>query len=120
MVFQGDNYKPGILRSVEVEIFGRDACHKFYGPSNITSRMICAGVPGGGKDSCQGDSGGALVLKKSRKQVGIVSWGEGCAQSDYPGVYANVADKGIQDFIDSELKLVVFVSSPTNLRSKSR
>jgi len=101
-----------LLRAVEVVVIGREACQKFYIASNkITSRMVCAGVAEGGKDSCQGDSGGALYIKKSGKQVGIVSWGTGCAQKDYPGVYANVGDKEMYDFIQSELKQVAFVSS---------
>ena len=74
--------------------------------------MVCAFVPEGGKDSCNGDSGGALVLKKSGKQVGIVSWGKGCAEKEHPGVYTNVADKEIHDFIDSELKGFALTSSP--------
>jgi len=73
--------------------------------------MVCAGTPEGGKDSCNGDSGGALVLKKSGKQVGIVSWGTGCAEKEHPGVYANVADKDIHDFIDRELKEFALTSS---------
>ena len=39
--------------------------------------MICAGKAG--KDSCQGDSGGPMVDSEG-KQVGIVSWGYGCAK----------------------------------------
>jgi len=42
--------------------------------------MICAGVPGGGKDARQGDSGGPLVV--GDQLVDIVSWGVGCVEPD--------------------------------------
>ena len=60
---------------------------------SITDAMICAGYPGvGGKDSCQGDSGGPFVCQNGDKAVitGVVSWGNGCAWPDYPGVYSRV------------------------------
>jgi len=69
-------------------------------------------MPEVGKDSCNGDSGGALVLKKSGKQAGIVSWGRGCAEKEHPGVYTNVAVKEIHHFIDSELRGFALTSSP--------
>jgi trypsin len=51
--------------------------------------MFCAGVNGGGKDACQGDSGGPLVI--DNVLAGIVSWGYGCGDESYPGVYSNVS-----------------------------
>ncbi|CAH1643866.1 unnamed protein product [Spodoptera littoralis] len=59
-------------------------------PYPVTSNMICAGILGvGGKDACQGDSGGPLLY--GGVVVGVTSWGEGCAQADYPGVSARVS-----------------------------
>ncbi|RZC37534.1 Trypsin domain containing protein [Asbolus verrucosus] len=51
--------------------------------------MICAGASGGGKDACLGDSGG--LLSANGTLFGIVSWGVGCAQAEYPRVYTNLA-----------------------------
>jgi secreted trypsin-like serine protease len=62
--------------------------------------MICAG--GNGRDSCQGDSGGPLTIDRGAgytELVGIVSFGNGCGTPGYPGVYANVAESGINAFI---------------------
>lgn len=51
--------------------------------------MLCAGLYGiGGKDACQGDSGGPLAA--NGKLYGITSWGYGCADSKYPGVFVRV------------------------------
>jgi secreted trypsin-like serine protease len=74
------------LKKVDVPIVAPEECKKAY--PNVNETMACAGVPEGGKDSCQGDSGGPLVV--GDKLVGIVSWGEGCAQPGKPGVYGKV------------------------------
>ncbi|WP_392340104.1 trypsin-like serine protease [Moritella marina] len=54
---------------------------------------FCAGFVSGGYDSCQGDSGGPIVVASAGgfDQLGIVSWGEGCAEAGNYGVYANVS-----------------------------
>uniref|UniRef100_A0A4W4E0U1 Peptidase S1 domain-containing protein n=1 Tax=Electrophorus electricus TaxID=8005 RepID=A0A4W4E0U1_ELEEL len=83
---------PGYLQEVQVPIIGNRQCFCLYG-GGITGNMICAGALPGGKDSCQGDSGGPIVLKQGSIwiQAGIVSFGNGCAQANYPGVYTRVS-----------------------------
>jgi len=89
------------LREVDVNVLKNSECKNDYGyPSNyITDQMLCANVEGGGKDSCQGDSGGPLVTAgtgdgvtagENYELIGVVSWGDGCAEADHPGVYARV------------------------------
>ncbi|KAK1797992.1 hypothetical protein P4O66_000748 [Electrophorus voltai] len=83
---------PGYLQEVQVPIIGNRQCFCLYG-GGITGNMICAGALPGGKDSCQGDSGGPIILKQGSIwiQAGIVSFGNGCAQANYPGVYTRVS-----------------------------
>ncbi|XP_058444136.1 transmembrane protease serine 9-like [Malaya genurostris] len=86
------------LQEVSVPIMSNADCRKSgYGEKRITDNMLCAGYPDGKKDSCQGDSGGPLhVINKEKatesvhQNAGIVSWGEGCAKPNYPGVYTRV------------------------------
>ncbi|KAG7211721.1 hypothetical protein KM043_010967 [Ampulex compressa] len=81
------------LQEVSVPILTNAECRATKYPSRrITDNMLCAGYKEGSKDSCQGDSGGPLhVLRDTTHHiVGVVSWGEGCAQPNYPGVYARV------------------------------
>ncbi|XP_046638346.1 trypsin alpha-3-like isoform X3 [Daphnia pulicaria] len=58
-----------------------------YGSSFIGANMLCAAAPG--KDTCQGDSGGPIFV--NGVVVGITSFGNGCADPRFAGVYARVS-----------------------------
>ena len=81
------------LQEVNVSNWDLKSCNASYG-GVITEGMICAGDPAGGKDACQGDSGGPLIIRGNSSaedlEAGIVSFGEGCAQVGFPGVYTSV------------------------------
>jgi secreted trypsin-like serine protease len=84
------------LRKADIPLVEVDQCAKAYGdePQKIDGRNLCAGLPQGGKDACQGDSGGPMMAKPESgewRQVGIVSWGKGCALAGFPGVYTRVS-----------------------------
>ena len=78
-----------IMRKVTITIVDRNTCNsKIAYNGLIDESMICAGLAKGGKDSCQGDSGGSLVF--NGRLAGVVSWGYGCARPNKYGVYSNV------------------------------
>ncbi|XP_013141228.1 PREDICTED: vitellin-degrading protease-like isoform X1 [Papilio polytes] len=96
---EGGGY-PTKLQMVLVPKVNSNECSKAYSPMyNITSTMLCAGVPEGGKDACQGDSGGPMV--HNGRLVGVVSWGLGCARPNFPGVYAKVS--ALRGWIDESV-----------------
>ncbi|KAM9299264.1 mannan-binding lectin serine protease 2-like [Gastrophryne carolinensis] len=89
------------LLYVQVNIINQEKCAATYNQKStsdkqytVTENMICAGHEGGGKDSCAGDSGGALVFydKLDKKWFigGIVSWGLECGVAGQYGVYTRV------------------------------
>jgi secreted trypsin-like serine protease len=83
---------PNILQKVRLPLVSNATCNEAYGGS-ITGNMLCAGLPEGGKDSCQGDSGGPLVVPDGTgwRLAGVVSFGNGCAQPGFFGVYTRVS-----------------------------
>ena len=85
----------GVLQEVEIITIPQSDCNgqKMYRGFINESVMVCAGEYAGGKDSCYGDSGGPLMSREGNEwvQVGIVSFGSGCAQANRPGVYSRIS-----------------------------
>ncbi|XP_075695486.1 mannan-binding lectin serine protease 2 isoform X2 [Rhinoderma darwinii] len=93
------------LRYVQVNVIDPAVCNAAYqkklnvgSRDVVTDNMFCAGkYEGGAKDSCQGDSGGALVFNDADTNKwfigGIVSWGgEKCGDKELNGVYTKVSN----------------------------
>lgn len=108
-------YYPDILNEVEISLYTDQQCTEILDQFYDTDTMICASVPDGGKDACQGDSGGPLMVDTNYgwQQIGVVSWGVGCATADYPGVYTRLAryDDWINDLIKTYTTFSISVST---------
>lgn len=89
----GTPFYPDGLRETEVPIQSNAECGAAYGNEFFGEVMLCAGLPSGGRDTCQGDSGGPMFVWDGSRylHVGITSWGEGCADPGFPGVYTRTA-----------------------------
>jgi trypsin len=89
------------LRQVVVPLVSDAECAADYAGTDylINGNTICAAPDAGGRDACYGDSGGPLFRSVGGQPVlvGVVSTGEGCAQADYPGIYARVSS--VRDYI---------------------
>ncbi|XP_021067433.1 serine protease 38 [Mus pahari] len=89
---QGETGKE--LLEAQLPLIPRFQCQLLYGlKSYLLPEMLCAADIKNMKNVCEGDSGSPLVCKQNQTwlQIGIVSWGRGCAQPLYPGVFANVS-----------------------------
>ncbi len=104
---------PSALRSVGVPLVSEALCEEEYASieQTITPRMLCAGSSRPRADSCYGDSGGPLVVDRDSPAhppadyvlVGLVDFGNGCAQSGFAGVYTRIADPAIAHFLASDV-----------------
>lgn len=83
-----------VLLQAELPLVRWAECWNAY-PLALDDTMVCAG--GDGVDSCQGDSGGPLL--RDGKQIGITSFGQGCARPGWPGVYTLIPS--VLDWIEA-------------------
>jgi len=90
---EGETEFSNELNQADVNYVTNEECRRDH-RGDVTEEMMCAEAPG--QDACYGDSGGPLLLTPTDdsiddRLVGIVSWGRGCADEDYPGVYTRIS-----------------------------
>lgn len=86
---------PNVLQVAKLPVIGNKQCQNMYHDSGhikiISDSFVCAGYQMGGKDSCEGDSGGPLQVQRAQDSrwvlVGTVSHGIKCAEPNLPGIY---------------------------------
>jgi len=94
-----DGPLPAVLQEVPLPIINNKQCEAMYEKAGFREHIphifICAGYREGGKDSCEGDSGGPMgVMRKDGRFMlsGVISWGIGCAEKNQPGVYTRISE----------------------------
>ncbi|XP_055640412.1 serine proteinase stubble isoform X3 [Toxorhynchites rutilus septentrionalis] len=104
-----DGPLPSVLQEVTVPVIENKICETMYRSAgyieHIPHIFICAGWKKGGYDSCEGDSGGPMVIQRSDKRfqlAGVISWGIGCAEPNQPGVYTRISE--FRDWINQILQ----------------
>jgi hypothetical protein len=106
---ESDKAPPDDLQTVDLPIQADETMSspEVYGEEFIAGDMLGAGPLDGGAGSCYGDSGGPLMVGDGvgRRQVGVVSWGGGCAVDHAPTVYSRVGEGRIRSFLDAHIPL---------------
>ncbi|CAL4064833.1 unnamed protein product [Meganyctiphanes norvegica] len=104
-----DGPLPSIMQKVPVPVITNQECEAMYKVAgyveHIPQIFICAGYEAGLKDSCEGDSGGPMVIQRDGvwNLAGVISWGIGCALPNQPGVYTRIS--AFREWIE---KIIVF------------
>nr|AID60338.1 trypsin-4 [Nilaparvata lugens] len=100
---------PSVLQEVSVPVINNTVCETMYRAAgyieHIPEIFICAGWKKGGFDSCEGDSGGPMVIQRPDRRwvlAGVISWGIGCAEPNQPGVYTRISQ--FRDWINQILQ----------------
>lgn len=81
------------LRSGNVSVVDPRGYEDVMGTSLTPFMMMASGHESSDPvtDACQGDSGGPLYDLSTKRVVGITSWGFGCGDRHFPGVYTRVS-----------------------------
>jgi secreted trypsin-like serine protease len=96
---------PSQLQNAAVPIVPLSRCNSNFSYRGlVTHRQVCAGFIDGGVDACAGDSGGPLFIFENGiiTQMGITSFGNGCALANFYGIYTSVTHllPWLDDYID--------------------
>ncbi|XP_030631805.1 vitamin K-dependent protein C [Chanos chanos] len=91
------------LNFIEIPLVSTSECEKHMA-NNLTNNVLCGGILGQMKDACEGDSGGPMMtlFHDTWFLIGLVSWGEGCGNTNKLGIYTKVSN--YMDWIDSVRK----------------
>jgi trypsin len=112
-VTEEDGDQPDVLQAAQVPIYpDADAAEAYpYLVDGVdplfggfeSDTQVAAGYPQGGVDTCQGDSGGPLLVsaRSGMRLVGDTSYGVGCAEAGFPGVYGRLADTTMREWVRS-------------------
>lgn len=90
---------PHILQEVDLPIVEPGLCNDQFN-TTLAGSQLCAGfAEGGGKDVCNGDSGGAMMVQIDNEwtHVGLVSAGRPCSDNGAYGIYTRTS--AFDDFI---------------------
>ncbi len=131
-VTESDGDQPDVLQEARVPIVAdKDAAEAypylvegvdpvFGGFENRT--QVAAGFPRGGVDTCQGDSGGPLLVSAgtAMRLVGDTSYGAGCAEPGFPGVYGRLADTTLREWVASIAPNAISDQSVTRKKAKKK
>jgi secreted trypsin-like serine protease len=107
-----------VLLKADVPIVADSTCSTAYAlhaPPMDPNTMVCAGD--GVHDTCQGDSGGPLMVRDAAGNwalAGITSWGEGCANPSYPGVYTRLGAPDLNQWVLARYPRASFTVGPAN------
>jgi Trypsin/PKD domain len=95
-------------------------CASAYPIAFVSSTMVCAGLADGSAastDTCQGDSGGPLLVGSPFALTGVVSFGNGCNQAGFPGIYSRVGDQPLNGWVRGQIQGVDFELQTTTPRA---
>lgn len=97
--------RSNLLRKVDLNVVGSSDCELVSGRNiSYDGRIdsvshLCTFTPE--KDSCSYDSGSPIILRPQRALVGMVSWGEECADEIFPAVNSRISP--VSDWIDNKV-----------------